>query len=149
MSDSELRDEFWKLPLSRLNDKEWEALCDHCGRCCLKKLQDEDTEEIYWTRVICRFHDEENSRCGCYGERTKKVPDCLDVKKMSLHQIQWMPPTCAYRLRMENKPLLSWHPLLSGSSTPMEEEGISVSGKTLSEEHVHELGYHEHVIKWV
>lgn len=149
MSTREVRESFWLLPLEELNDSEWELLCDHCGRCCLKKLQDEDTDKIFWTAVICRFHDEANSRCGCYKDRAEKVPDCLDVRSMDLSQLKWMPDTCAYRLRMENKPLKPWHPLLAGSMDAMEEAGIAVTGKTLSEEHVHELGYHEHIIRWV
>ena len=124
-------------------------LCDHCGRCCLKKLQDEDTDEIFWTRIVCRFHDNDNSRCNCYDTRSTEVPDCLDVRTMDLTQLRWMPPTCAYRLRMEEKPLKPWHPLIAGSSRAMEQAGISLGGKTLSEDHVHELGYHEHIIRWV
>ncbi len=148
-SDTPVRERFWLLPLEELNDTEWELLCDHCGRCCLKKLQDEDTEEIAWTRIVCRYHDTENAGCTCYGERNTKVPDCLDVRNMDSRQLRWMPETCAYRLRMEDKPLYPWHPLLAGSSEKLEQAGISIQGKTLSEEHVHELGYDEHIIRWV
>ena len=48
MSSKSLRDNFWHLyPLKALNDAEWEALCDGCGLCCLHKLQDDETDEIY------------------------------------------------------------------------------------------------------
>lgn len=144
-----VREEFWKLPLRDLNSREWELLCDHCGRCCLKKLQDDQSGEIAWTRVICRYHDAETAQCTCYKERTARVPECMDVCNMSEEQRHWMPGTCAYRLRMEDKPLYSWHPLLSGSLDAMVQAGISVTGKTLSEEHVHELGYDEHIIRWI
>ncbi len=149
MNDSALREKFWELPLTDLNTAEWEALCDHCGRCCLKKLQDEDSGDIVWTRVICRYYDLDAGGCGCYSARSKKVPDCLQVSTMNVNDAHWMPETCAYRLRMEGKPLYSWHPLLAGSKQAMEDAGISVKDKALSEDHVHPLGYHEHVIRWV
>lgn len=150
MTDSPaVRDQFWELPLEALSEDEWEMLCDHCGRCCLKKLQDEETEEILWTRVICRYYDAGESRCGCYSERSVKVPDCLDVKTMGDADLAWMPDSCAYRLRMENKPLYDWHPLLAGSTADMELAGIPVANRALSEDHVHPLGYGEHIIRWV
>jgi len=154
-----IRDKFWELPLTDLNKVEWEFLCDHCGRCCLKKLQDEDSGKVHWTRIVCRYYQEDSTQedsaaeaeggCGCYGQRHKKVPDCLDVRQMSIEDSHWMPDTCAYRLRMENKPLPEWHPLLSGDRTAMRDAQISISGKALSEEHVHPLGYQEHIIRWV
>ena len=150
MSESPIvREKFWELPLDSLNDSEWELLCDHCGRCCLKKLQDEESEKIYWTRIICRYHEGQTGHCGCYSERSLKVPECLNVKDLSLEHLQWMPNTCAYRLRMENKPLLPWHPLLVGSEQAMVEAGITAAEHSLSEDHVHPLGYHEHIIRWV
>ncbi|MDA1370639.1 MAG: YcgN family cysteine cluster protein [Proteobacteria bacterium] len=144
-----LRDNFWELPLGELNQQEWEQLCDGCGRCCLKKLSDEETEEITWTRVICRFFIEESSRCSCYSQRTELVPECLNVGQMDIGAAKWMPPSCAYRLRFEGKPLHDWHPLIAGSRVKMEQAGISVAGKVISEEYVHPDGYQEHVIRWV
>lgn len=144
-----VRERFWLLPLNNLNRVEWELLCDHCGRCCLKKLQDEETNELAWTRIICRYHDADESGCTCYEDRTEKVPECMDVRNMTDAQLHWMPSTCAYRLRKEDKPLYAWHPLLSGSMEAMNRAGISVTGKTVSEDHVHELGYDEHIIRWV
>lgn len=149
MNKPVLRARFWELPLSDLNKEEWEALCDHCGRCCLKKLQDEDSGDIVWTRVICRYYKLDAGGCGCYSKRSDKVPDCLQVATMSTEDADWMPDTCAYRLRMEGKPLYAWHPLIAGSSDAMEAAGITVKDKALSEDHVHPLGYHEHVIRWV
>ena len=36
--------EFWKtVPMDDLTRPEWEAICDGCGKCCLNKLEDEDT----------------------------------------------------------------------------------------------------------
>jgi len=143
------RARFWELPLSRLTDLEWELLCDGCGRCCLQKLQDEDGGQLMWTRIICRFFDEATSRCSCYESRTKKVPSCLDVRTLKTEDLSWMPPTCAYRLRMQGQSLPSWHPLLHGSRGAMEAAGVAVTGKVLSEEYVHPDSYEEHVIRWV
>ncbi|NKB31680.1 MAG: YcgN family cysteine cluster protein [Pseudomonadales bacterium] len=147
--DKDVRNKFWELPLEELSTKEWELLCDGCGRCCLKKIQDEETEELFWTRIACRFLDESSCRCTNYSERTTVVPTCLNVKEMYQENLNWMPDTCAYRLRAEDKPLYSWHPLLAESNAAIVEAGVSVLGKTLSEEFVHPSGYQEHVIRWV
>lgn len=148
--NSRLRSRFWERPLDELNRGEWEALCDGCGRCCLKKLEDEDNGEIHWTRIVCRYLDQASGQCGCYEQRTQRVPDCLDVRAMDIMARRyWMPETCAYRLRAEGKPLYDWHPLISGSRDAMHEAGITVAGQVLSEEHVHPDGWEEHVIRWV
>jgi uncharacterized cysteine cluster protein YcgN (CxxCxxCC family) len=149
-SQSARRKRFWELPLDELNTAEWEQLCDGCGRCCLKKLEDPDSAELAWTRVICRYYDQQLEQCGCYQERTRLVPECLDVRRMELQEnLHWMPATCAYRLRAEGKPLYDWHPLLAGSHDAMQAAGISVTGQVLSEDHVHPDGLDEHLIRWV
>jgi uncharacterized protein len=142
-------DRFWEKPLAQLNRTEWEMLCDGCGRCCLKKLEDEESQELAWTRVVCRYYDEEESRCSCYDVRTRLVPECVDVSQMDIAKAKWMPGTCAYRLRFEGKALPLWHPLLTGSRTKMEEAGISIAGRVVSEQFVHPRGYDEHIIRWV
>lgn len=139
---------FWEKPLAELNPKEWELLCDGCGRCCLKKFE-EDDGEIVFTRVVCRYFVEETSRCGCYKERSKLVPDCLEVNTLDIASINWMPVSCAYRLRFEGKPLYDWHPLIAGSEQRMLDEGISIRSRVVSEENVHPNGYEEHIIRWV
>ena len=144
-----LRENFWELPLDSLNGREWEALCDGCGRCCLKKFEDEATQALAWTRVVCRYFDPCSSRCSCYADRTRLVPDCVDVSRMHIGNVNWMPATCAYRLRFENKPLFDWHPLLAKSREAMESNGIAVKGRVLSEEYVHPQSYGEHIIRWV
>ena len=149
MTEAEPRRKFWEMPLEELTPTEWEQLCDGCGRCCLKKLADEDSDEISYTRVVCRYFDEQTSRCGCYETRTELVSDCLDVKQMDLHANSWMPDSCAYRLRFEGKPLFDWHPLLAGSRREMETAGILLKGRVISEEYVHPEGFEEHVIRWV
>jgi len=142
-------EKFWEKPLSQLSTEQWEALCDGCGRCCLKKFSDEESDELVYTRVICSYFSEETSQCGCYEERTKLVPECLNVKDMDMQSVNWMPDTCAYRLRFENKPLFPWHPLLAGSQEQMGVAGISINGKVVNEDNVHPQGFEEHIIHWV
>ncbi len=140
---------FWDLPLEQLDRAQWEALCDGCGRCCLKKLVDTRTEQVHYTRVVCRYLEQNNCRCQAYSRRQKLVPDCLVLTMENLPQLHWIPDTCAYRLRLEGKPLPDWHPLLTGNRDAMREQQINVTGKVISEEYVHEDGLQEHVIRWV
>ncbi len=140
---------FWEKPLTELTQPEWESLCDGCGRCCLKKLTNASGSRVEFTRVICRYFNHASHRCGCYAKRAELVPDCLNVKQMDIGKINWMPDTCAYRLRFEGRPLFDWHPLIAGSRSRMDAEGISVGGRAVSEEYVHEDGYDEHIIRWV
>ena len=143
------REKFWEKPLSELNHLEWELLCDGCGRCCLKKIIDDDTDELFWTRIVCRYLDNESGRCQCYEERTRLVSDCISVREMISKSIDWMPPTCAYRLRAKDQPLFDWHPLLSGNRESVISSGISILDKSISEDNVHRNGYFEHIIRWV
>lgn len=140
---------FWEKPLDSLNAEQWEQLCDGCGRCCLKKLVAEDSDEIFYTRIVCRYFDQQSSRCQCYSARNQKVPDCLVVKNSNINELNWMPETCAYKLRHQGKPLYDWHPLIAGNRIAMERAGISIRGKVLSEEYVHQHGMEEHIINWV
>lgn len=140
---------FWEKPLAELTRKEWEALCDGCGRCCLKKLLDEESGEIHYTRVVCRYMEQSTCSCKAYQRRQELVPECLVLNTEILPQLHWIPDTCAYRLRYDKKPLPDWHPLISGSRTAMIEQGISVTGKTISENYVHEDGLEEHIVRWV
>jgi len=155
MTDQPVRDRFWELPLADLNRHEWELLCDGCARCCLKKLQDDDTSgkgapSLAYTRVVCRYLDQQKCSCQAYGRRNELVPDCL-VLDMSVLQasVDWIPDTCAYKLRYQNRPLPDWHPLLTGSREQMQTQGIAVTGRVISEEYVHDDGLEEHVIRWV
>jgi uncharacterized cysteine cluster protein YcgN (CxxCxxCC family) len=142
-------EKFWELPLEQLNKEQWEALCDGCGRCCLKKLIDTETEQVHYTRVVCRYLDQRKCRCQAYSRRQKLVPDCLVLTMENLPHLDWIPDTCAYRLRLDGKPLPAWHPLLTGSRDAMGQQQISVTGKVISEEYVHDDGLQEHIIRWV
>jgi len=130
-----LRPEFWeRVPLKNLTPKEWEALCDGCGKCCLNKLEDEETGEVVFTRVACRLLDDETCRCAHYEVRKQIVPECVVLTPKNIGEIAYfMPATCAYRLLHEGKALYDWHPLISGDPESVHEAGQSVRGWTVPE----------------
>lgn len=142
--------DWWhQLSLDELNAQQWEALCDGCARCCLHKLEDEDTGELFYTRVRCRYLDEDTCRCSDYERRSTLVPTCIQVDTANAGALDWMPATCAYRLRAQGKRLASWHPLVSGDPDSVHRAGISIRGRALSDEFVHPDGYEEHIVTWV
>ena len=126
---------FWKTKtLEEMSVAEWESLCDGCGKCCLSKLEDADTGEIYWTSVACRLFDAGTCRCGDYANRLAKVEDCVGLTPQNVRTIHWLPQSCAYRLVAEGHDLYWWHPLVSGSSDTVHEAGISVRGRVSASE---------------
>lgn len=148
MTSPPLRHEFWTLPLSRLNAAEWEALCDGCGKCCLNKLEDEDSGDVHFTNVACRLLDGDSCRCGQYATRKTYVPECVVLTAGSLKDIAyWLPSTCAYRLRADGLSLEPWHPLISGDPESVHKAGQSVRGWTVSEFTVHEDDWEDHIIE--
>jgi uncharacterized cysteine cluster protein YcgN (CxxCxxCC family) len=134
-----MRERFWELPIGELTRGEWEALCDGCGKCCLHKLEDEVTGELFPTNVACKLLDRKTCRCKDYRNRRAYVPDCVRLDALSVGTIDWLPSTCAYRLRAEGKPLFAWHYLVSGDPESVHEAGISVRGWTVSEDDVGDL----------
>ncbi|TNJ48472.1 YcgN family cysteine cluster protein [Phaeobacter sp. B1627] len=132
---TDLAPRFWeKKPLRQLSPREWEALCDGCGKCCLNKLEDEDTGEVALTRVACRLLDDNSCQCAHYETRHSFIPECIVLRPDNLDtHAYWMPQTCAYRRLWEGKPLPQWHPLLTGDPDSVHREGISVRGITVSE----------------
>jgi uncharacterized protein len=128
---------FWKRKkLDEMTREEWESLCDGCARCCLYKLQDEETGEIYYTNVVCRLLDTFRCRCTAYSERATLMPTCLVLTPEMVKQLKWMPKTCAYRLLAEGKDLEWWHPLVSGNPNTVHAAGISVRYRTQAEKDV-------------
>ncbi|MGE0082253.1 MAG: YcgN family cysteine cluster protein [Thiohalomonadaceae bacterium] len=126
---------FWlEKRLEELSPDQWEALCDGCGRCCLHKLQDEETDEVVYTRVACRLLDLDTCRCRQYAQRQALVPDCLVLAPDRPEVLQWMPRRCAYRLLAEGIPLPAWHPLVTGRADSTQAAGVSVCGFALSED---------------
>lgn len=144
-----LEPDFWqKKALSEMSREEWEALCDGCGKCCLHKLEDEDTGEVFYTDVACKLLDIDSCQCSNYANRKQYVPDCLVLTVEDIAEFHWLPATCAYRLLAEEKPLFPWHPLIAGKQA-IHEQGISVCHKVFSEENVHASEMEEHIIHWV
>ena len=128
---------------------EWESLCDGCARCCLVKLEDEDTGAIHKTDIACKLLDSGACRCRSYAARQAKVDDCIKLTPESVRTIKWLPATCAYRLVAEGKPLAAWHPLVSGSRDTVHEAGISVRGRIGGSERTVRLrDYVDHIVDW-
>jgi uncharacterized protein len=141
---------FWESKaLESLNDQEWESLCDGCGRCCLVKLEDEDTGEIHFTNVACRLLDAGTCRCSDYRQRRRRVRDCIKLTPGLARSLAWLPPTCAYRLLAEGRPLAWWHPLVSGSADTVHEAGVSVRTRIAASESDVELdAYPDYIVTW-
>lgn len=140
---------FWtEKTLEDLSPQEWEQLCDGCGKCCLAKLEDEDSGEIYWTSVGCRLFDGDLCRCRDYPNRLREVPDCVGLTAEKVRSIPWLPATCAYRLVAEGHDLYWWHHLVSGSRQTIHDAGVSVRGRvTVSEEELAEPeDYFDHIL---
>jgi uncharacterized cysteine cluster protein YcgN (CxxCxxCC family) len=140
---------FWEAKrLEQMTRQEWESLCDGCAKCCVHKLEDEDSGLVHYTRVVCRYLDQNKCRCTVYDKRRRLVPTCLQLEPGELDQLHWMPSTCAYRLLNEGKGLPIWHPLITGSRRAMIEAGHTVTGKVISEDHVHEEDWPNHIVPW-
>ncbi len=141
---------FWRTKrLSEMTAAEWESLCDGCGRCCLNKLIDEDTNETVYTDVGCTLLDDRTCRCKDYKHRQAKVPDCVRLTWRNVKRLAWLPPTCGYRLVANGQDLPWWHPLVSGSPETVHQAGISVRGRvTASEDDVPDDRLPEYVVSW-
>ncbi len=141
---------FWQRKrLNEMTAQEWESLCDGCGKCCLNKLEDEDTGEVYHTDLVCRFMDKDTCRCTVYSERLAKVPGCTVLTPDTVNDYHWLPYTCAYRTLAEGRPLAECHPLRSGDPESVHRAGMSVRHKVVSEDQVPEDDWEEHIIHWI
>jgi hypothetical protein len=144
------KDRFWETKsLQEMSRDEWESLCDGCGRCCLHKLEDEDTGRVHYTDVACRLLDLDQCRCKNYEKRLDHVPDCVVLSSDNLGDLTWMPRTCAYRRVAEGRGLAAWHPLISGTTESVHRAGISVRGRVVSEAAVEPDEIQERVIRWL
>lgn len=139
---------FWKTKqLEEMNQQEWESLCDGCAQCCLQKLEDMDTGEVYVTQIVCGLLDMNTCQCSAYSDRSERVPSCITMTPKDVRDIKWMPATCAYRLLAENRPLPEWHPLVSGRKESVIEADISIKDKAISENDVAESDWPEYIVE--
>ena len=144
-----LKPRFWETkPMEDLSKQEWEALCDGCGKCCLNKLEDEETGDVVLTRVACRLFDDATCLCSNYAIRKQFVPECISLTARTLDRhMYWLPETCAYKLLHQGKPLYDWHPLISGDPDTVHGAGVSMRGCTVSEVVVDEDDWENHLIE--
>ncbi len=140
---------YWEhTPLTRMTRTEWEALCDGCGKCCMNKLEDEDTQEVALTRIACRLFDDSTCRCSQYDIRHQFVPECIVLGPDNLDRnLYWMPETCAYKLLWTGHPLPDWHPLLTENPDSVHIACVSMQNATISEQDVSDDDWEDHIIK--
>ncbi len=144
-----MSDKFWESKsLDAMTEHEWESLCDGCGRCCLIKLEDEETQELYYTNISCKLLDSQQCRCTDYQHRVQKAPGCVVLKPYNKELYLQLPASCAYRRLSQGKKLEVWHPLISNSNQSVHHAEISVRDKVISEEYVHEDDWQEHIIEF-
>ncbi|MEL7480148.1 MAG: YcgN family cysteine cluster protein [Pseudomonadota bacterium] len=140
---------FWETKrLEDMTADEWESLCDGCAKCCLLKIEDEDTGEVAYTRLHCKLLDAETCRCANYAQRKRHVPDCISLTPKTVSELRWMPKTCAYRVIHEGGTLPSWHYLVCGDRERVHAEGHSILGQTVSEETVLEDDQIDWIVDW-
>jgi uncharacterized cysteine cluster protein YcgN (CxxCxxCC family) len=140
---------FWKTKtLEEMSKTEWESLCDGCGKCCLNKLEDWDTAEIYWTNIGCELLDCDSCRCKDYENRFEIVSDCIQLTPQVVRTLTWLPPTCGYRLVRDGEDLFDWHPLISGNPETVHEVGVSVRGRVVPDNGKQADEYENHLVDW-
>ncbi len=145
-----LRDRFWqRYSLAEMTSQEWEALCDGCGLCCLVKLEDEDSSEVVYTSVACQLLDTKTARCTDYENRQSIVPDCLQLTPERVHELKWLPPSCAYKRLDIGQSLPRWHPLLTGNPNSVRKARHSAAGRCIPESTIDAENIEEYVIRWV
>ena len=131
-----------------MNENEWESLCDKCGKCCVIKLEDFDTQEVHYTNVSCKLLCEKSASCNDYENRKSIVPDCIILSPDNLKDLKWMPETCAYKLLNEGKNLPYWHPLLSGNDKEIVNSGNSVKNRVTNESEIKIKDLPDYIFNW-
>ena len=141
---------FWETKrLEQMNPDEWESLCDGCAKCCLIKLEDEDTGDIALTRLDCKLLDAETCRCSDYDNRKKIIPDCVILTPKDVSELRWMPKSCSYRLIHEGRRLPDWHHLISNDRDLVHRQNASIMGRTLSEDTLFDPDDAEQIEEWI
>ncbi|MBR9727097.1 YcgN family cysteine cluster protein [Shewanella intestini] len=138
---------FWKdTPLIDMTQEQWEQLCDGCGKCCLNKIIDDETEQLYYTNVACHLLNHQSCRCEKYPQRFEFVPQCTAITVDNIASLTWLPDSCSYKRLYEGRGLASWHPLITGSKDAMHKAGMSVRKKVKNEKKVKWL--EDHIVLW-
>lgn len=141
--------QFWQTTsLTEMSRDQWESLCDHCGKCCLLKLQDEDSDSVYYTDIVCDLFDKKSGDCADYENRQAIIPECVRLTQDNLEDLQWMPLSCSYRRIMEGRGLPKWHHLITGNNNSVHEQKKSVLGRVVFEHEIEEDELEEHIITW-
>lgn len=140
---------FWKRKtLGEMSRREWESLCDGCAKCCLVKMEDEDTGDTVFTNLHCRLLDAKTCQCSDYANRKQHVPECLKLTPAKVGKYNWLPKTCAYRLLEEGRDLPDWHYLVCGDREEVHRRGVSGRGRTIDETRVSDEDWIEHIVDW-
>ena len=140
---------WWKeIELKNMDSKQWEYVCDRCGLCCLNKLQDDESNEVFYTKISCKLLDTGKCQCSSYEKRKQIVPDCINLtyKQLKNHAHKWLPNSCAYKLLLEGNDLPSWHHLNTGSTDEMHAQKKSAKHFAISEYEMGENDYLEDFI---
>ncbi|MCZ2722277.1 YcgN family cysteine cluster protein [Marinomonas sp. 15G1-11] len=141
---------FWvTTKLEDMSPEEWESVCDGCGKCCLQKIEDIETREIFFTTLSCSQLNTKTCQCKVYDTRQEAVPNCITLTPKSIDEFEWLPDTCSYRVLQSTGTLPNWHPLIVGSQKEMIRQGLTVSKYAENESTVNEDDWDLHVIRWV
>ncbi|MBL4595446.1 MAG: YcgN family cysteine cluster protein [Robiginitomaculum sp.] len=141
--------DFWKtLPLADWTKAQWESLCDGCGKCCMIRLEDEDTSVVHTTNVACKLFQRTDCKCTDYANRSKRVPDCVTLTPQNVHELYWMPDTCAYRLVAAGEDLPDYHHLVSTKRKTIHEAGMSVQDRSVCESEIKQTELEDYLVTW-
>ncbi|HRO04316.1 MAG TPA: YcgN family cysteine cluster protein [Terricaulis sp.] len=147
--DETIAPRFWETKtLAQMNEAEWEALCDNCGKCCVISIEDIDTGQLHLTDVSCKLFDGVKGHCSDYANRKARVPDCVKLTPKNVPKLDWLPLTCAYRLVSEKQPLHWWHPLVSGDPESVHIAQASARGRTRPEGRLQMSGLIRRITAW-
>ncbi|WP_409521401.1 YcgN family cysteine cluster protein [Psychrobacter sp.] len=155
-SNEVLRTQFWsRFSLAELNHREWEALCDGCGSCCLIKYMDDENEEevVEYTDVTCQLMDCATGYCQHYDTRQEHVPDCIQLTMDNLPDMMWLPSHCAYKRLYKGQGLPNWHLLLTQDAVVTQQQmraaNVGVAGRCISEVGMTDEAMEMRIVTWV